>query len=418
MSHVDGYTHANVIQQRVPQSLQGTVDPSIKKLNEFGVKVGPPNVGNQPKVKDAAADTIEKNLKTAFGSADAKASGIADKISVGAFGGGAHAKFEKRLGSLSQNETASLKKQLHFNGFKALLSKTSAEDRLAIRSGLVLAFAHGASEDEVAQFKSLLTNANPAMRNHVLEALNHPNAEPGRILQRFETTTTKYPDDAGQILYDLTKDADIGNEKVALEKSDKFVDNNMEKLGCKKGSKEEANLAIGAFAVSAYTSDLYKKANNELRAEAQNGTPPSKETQLLKQAAMDFMAKLPDFHGIVSRGGGSGWQDAAKQIYVPGAKVKDPTFLSCSPNRGFDGSIQFIIESRHGKEVSDLSVNGHGDGREVIFPPGTEFEVVSAGFATGDTFGNPNGDKVFLGFGADGKEKWEQVMLIVLREAD
>ena len=82
------------------------------------------------------------------------------------------------------------------------------------------------------------------------------------------------------------------------------------------------------------------------------------------------MDRLPDFQGIVRRGGGGFWQDDARAKYIPGQVVTEPTFVSSSPNKGFDGSIQFVIESHHGKEVTDLSVTNKGDGREVLFPPG------------------------------------------------
>jgi hypothetical protein len=156
--------------------------------------------------------------------------------------------------------------------------------------------------------------------------------------------------------------------------------------------------------------EVYKVVNPELRAQNGRMGELSPEVDHLTRAATHFMSKLPDFHGIVARGGGSGWQDIAREKYVPGQVVTEYAFNSGSPDRGFDGSIPFIIESRHGKEVTDLSVTAK-DGREVLFPPGAKFEVLAVQTGTEDFTIDSLGVK-------KGNPNNEKTMFIIMREVD
>lgn len=83
---------------------------------------------------------------------------------------------------------------------------------------------------------------------------------------------------------------------------------------------------------------------------------------------------LPDYVGRVLRGesleSGDRWLDG----YQIGATVTRPGFTSASITHPFEGNVQHVIESVGGKNVS--SVSSHPYENEVLFAPGTQFEVL------------------------------------------
>lgn len=404
MSMIHGYTHAGAI-QRAPTSIQQTVTPHIQALHEMGVKASnqsaPP-----PKQYGIIASWggVHDSLKSEFAKSGRKAFDITSQISSQALEGGVNEKLQKRLANLTPDQAKTLKDQLHYSAWQAHTSGTTSEDRLVIRTALVLAFAHGASLDDTARLKQFLNTADSATRNSVLAALNKPDANPTDVLTYFQAVPM---DAVDQIQAWVRRDDSVNATKIP-KLVDNFLSINAQKLGVAPNSPEYQNLKIGATAISAYTSDIYKDVNKELRQNPPDQISP--QIEMLTVAAKDFLSRLPDFQGIVARGGGSGWQDIARARYVPGQVVTEPTFISSSPNKGFDGSVQFIIESRHGKEVSGLSVNGSFDGREVLFPPGTKFEVLAVETAS-ETYS-------FFGTSKTDNPNNEKTMFIVLREVD
>ena len=421
MSHVDGYTHAKAI-SRAPVDIQGKVSPHIEKLHELGVKAVGPNASPPPPVNTRAEKlAVRANLKTTFAKSREKAKNIANQL----LGGGLHAKLQGRLSRLDPQQTATLKGQLHFGGWEASRSSTKPEDRVVIRSAMLSAFAHGASFNETARLRSFLMTADGNTRNEVFAALNKPDANTGRILDYFQRGPFRAPDDGAEQLGGAADKAE-GGRGMASKQMNRLTDAFLAKQGViaptpppkdadpktveahELAVSEYNNKKVGAMAVSAYTSGFYVPVNKQLRAQDGGTGQMREDTDLMTRAATDFLSKLPDFQGIVARGGGAGWQDIASEIYKPGLIVTEQAFTSGSPNKGFSGSIQFIIESRHGKEISDLSLKT-GDGREVVFPPGTKFEVLTV---------EKSDEKVPALDANMNRIPDENVMFIVLREVE
>jgi hypothetical protein len=420
MTHIDGYSRKTAL-QRAPASLQSddkSVKDAINKLKARGVKSGAKSA--PPPKPDANAVATNANkagaiLERAFVKSSEKATGIVSRLSENLLGDkGVHTKLLTRLLVTDDREITKLKDQLHYSHWKASTSGTSPEDRMVTRTAILLAFAHGANLDETARLKSFLNTCDPSTRDNVLAALNKPDANATRILNHFQQGPLTVSVDGSAERGKLQNWAgQHGEDQSVKSKTDKFLADNINNPKFQKdpaltnikdlgGKGVEPAIIVGATAVSAYTVEgIYKPLNKALR----DGEPLSSDQDLLTRAATHFMSKLPDFQGIVARGGGSGWQDAARAKYVPGQVVTEHAFTSTSPDQGFPGSIQFIIESRHGKEVTDLSVATGQDGREVLFPPGAKFEVLAVETA----------DEKFT-IKKTGQQ--ENIMFIVMREVD
>ncbi|MBV8195178.1 MAG: WXG100 family type VII secretion target [Candidatus Dormibacteraeota bacterium] len=96
------------------------------------------------------------------------------------------------------------------------------------------------------------------------------------------------------------------------------------------------------------------------------------------------LAQLPDHSGVVYRGTTlrddviNAYRDAA----ADGTPVWERAFVSSSMDPSvtqqapFDGNTRFVIESAHGKDITDISVYGTQE-REVLFVHGTPFDVLS-----------------------------------------
>jgi hypothetical protein len=63
--------------------------------------------------------------------------------------------------------------------------------------------------------------------------------------------------------------------------------------------------------------------------------------------------------------------------YKPGHPVTEEFFFSTAANSksAFSGNTKYFVESTNGKRVDFLSEYPHE--REVLFPPGTKFDVIS-----------------------------------------
>ncbi|MET9492785.1 ADP-ribosyltransferase domain-containing protein [Nocardia sp. NPDC006630] len=137
-------------------------------------------------------------------------------------------------------------------------------------------------------------------------------------------------------------------------------------------------------AIAAYTNPytgLYEELNSALRAGSVDAT---QKAQI--KAVEEALAKLPDHNGVVFRGTDLPPNVLAK--YEKGTVVTEDAFTStsASADEAFPGDTQFTILSKYGKDVSL-----HSDvpsEQEVLFPPGTQFDVVSKVFdsKSGTTF--------------------------------
>ena len=407
MANIHGYTQDQVIRQQ-PKEVRGELAPQVRKLDEMGLG-GTQSGGKPPKAHIISGDDVRLNLKRELGMKSGKRDAVMGMVSTEALKGGLNVKLEKRLAKMP-DDAAELRRLVHYSHSEARASGTTPEERVVIRSALVLAFAHGANKDELARMKTFLTKAPPEMRASVLEALNKPNVNVSRLLNYFQKGPLMVPSNGVEQLQKYNRTEWGQGQRIV--NVDKYLDKHEKELGLEgvpQYDQEYQEVRFGAQAVTFYTTEAYVDINNQLRNENNRLGEVSAPVDLTTRAATQFMDRLPDFQGIVRRGGGGFWQDAAREKYIPGQVVTEPTFVSTSPNNGFDGSIQFVIESHHGKEVTELSINSGGDGREVLFPPGAKFEVVSVV--------NTDTPVTWLDV-RQNKMVTEDAMYIILREVD
>jgi hypothetical protein len=122
-------------------------------------------------------------------------------------------------------------------------------------------------------------------------------------------------------------------------------------------------------AVRHYTSEGYH-VNEALRAQDALGL--HKYAPFIA-AAKAGLNKLPEYAGTVYRG--TWLKEELLTTYRVGEVVVEPAFTStsASPHSSYSGNAQFFINSRHGRDVSQVAWSSNE--REVIFPPGTKFKV-------------------------------------------
>ena len=410
---VAGFTRADAL-KRVPTSINADVGKEVAKLHELGVKAAP-NEYKKSLVKDNLRLVLKDRLgvgKDHLGVSDdnkgAAAKAIVKNISPNLRGPVLN-RVEKRLAALTDGQIRGMTRLLREQKLVEETGTTrSIPERMLIRSSLLLAFANGSNTNEMERLKTFLSNADTQTRKDVYQALNTANPNVTSVLDTFQNGPLQiFHDDAKTLTEWATRDGGAAGSQAA-KRVDDYMAAWQKATGRAVSDPEYTITKIGAAAVSAYTSEVYKTVNEEMRAHPGANDKLSPESELLSRAATHFLSTLPDFRGIVSRGGGSGWQDDAIKKYVPGQIVTEYTLLSSSADKGFGGSIQFLIESHHGKEVSDLSV-APKDGREVMFPPGTRFEVLGVHHATEDTSMDNAGQWIQ---NEDGK----QTLVIVMRE--
>jgi hypothetical protein len=125
-------------------------------------------------------------------------------------------------------------------------------------------------------------------------------------------------------------------------------------------------------AVRGYTSNDYSMLNKALRS----GDPAELERlHAYIKTAESGLSQLPSHQGAVFRGTNLSSEAALK--YKPGQPVTEEFFFSTSAERSsaFPGNTKYYVNSANGKRVEFLSEFPHE--REVLFPPGTKFDVIS-----------------------------------------
>jgi hypothetical protein len=133
-------------------------------------------------------------------------------------------------------------------------------------------------------------------------------------------------------------------------------------------------------AIRGYTSDVpkgssevpdYRQINQALRQQT-----PAELTRLEPyiKCASSGLNQLPQFIGTVYRG--TTLDAAVSATYSKGSTVTERAFTSSSVGllKEFQGNTTFVISSRHGREISKLSV--FPSEGEVLFVPGTRFRVL------------------------------------------
>lgn len=357
----EGYSVQGAV-ARVPDRLKGLVGSSVHGLETHQVKQ---NLSFSIVDNAALAENLRGSLKSVLGSDHATK--IVKGLTLEAFRSGLPKALAERMASADPDSLQALKESVHFSRKDIKETGLDAAERLNVRTALMFAFARGANPEELGRIREMLTSRDADFCDWMIKALTPDHASATQVLTHLAKTGTD-PESARLIDWsDMNQKGHIGENFPVGFAIEAVVSKYL------AAKPENARLdPVGATAVSIYSSQAYDVINKELRS----GKPPSQGTAEVVKAAVDFMAKLPDFQGLVCRGGGSGWQTAAMQKYVVDTVVTEDSFTSSSPDCGFEGSIQFIIESRHGKEVSGLSICP-GDGREVLFPPGTQFKVLA-----------------------------------------
>lgn len=100
------------------------------------------------------------------------------------------------------------------------------------------------------------------------------------------------------------------------------------------------------------------------------------------RAVTSGLNQLRPYEGSVGRGiqiNDPAELQAAVDRYRPGETVQERAFVSTDTRASFPGNVQFDIYSRTGRDISELSRYA-GTEAEVLFPPGTKFQVLSRRF--------------------------------------
>jgi len=133
-------------------------------------------------------------------------------------------------------------------------------------------------------------------------------------------------------------------------------------------------------AVWGYTTSDYGMLNSALRSKDPNKVA---EVQAYIKAASSGLAKMPGWEGESFRGTSLPEEVLAK--YKPGEVITEEAFTSSAATRDakFDGNTEFVIQGKTGRDVSGVSE--YADEKEILFAPGTKFEVTSKEVVNGKT---------------------------------
>lgn len=363
MSNVDFYTSETLIsrireqtkQEDIPESLRS----SVETLRAHGVTTQTHGHGHAAPVVGAHGPAAR--ITDILGKKQKKAAAMAANFRNGA----ATEKFSNRLDS--QIAAKALKAQLHYGGSQ---SAKRAPDRLMTRSALCLAFAHGASAENLQKLRAYLdANRDPLARNFILGQLNRTQFDSNAFIDGL-------PKPGAPLL--SKGDVTIRNSTES-KKAARFVEKYKDELGV-----SQTNRAVQIFAtVTNYCNTGYDDVNKDLRS----GAIPSDATKKYVKTMNYALSQLPDWHGLVMRG-----VNLSKDIqskYKVGETVIEKAFTSTSADRGFpEMNTQFIIVSKHGKNVSELSEQGgtKADGAEIVFSTDTPFKVLDKMEVAGITY--------------------------------
>lgn len=134
-------------------------------------------------------------------------------------------------------------------------------------------------------------------------------------------------------------------------------------------------------AIWTYTTEEYKEINRSMRGwfYGDFDLDEAQKAKLLgiHKLATDGMRKLPKFEGRVARAIDINRdQYIAKNGITRGATIRAESFYSTTKKRNptFEGDVHIIIESKTGRDISQLSAIRSEE--EVLFPAGTQFKVV------------------------------------------
>ncbi len=117
------------------------------------------------------------------------------------------------------------------------------------------------------------------------------------------------------------------------------------------------------------TNEGYTQLNPALRGQ----TAMTPETEAFSTHLTEGLDRLPPYDGVSTRG--SSPPQSVLDGYQPGRVVSDaaPKSTAVDPNRAFEGSL---IETVQGNSGRDISAFSNYPETEVLFKPGTQFEVL------------------------------------------
>ena len=134
-------------------------------------------------------------------------------------------------------------------------------------------------------------------------------------------------------------------------------------------------------ALYGYTPDPgYTEANMALRGKIEM-TP---ERQAYIDHINQGLDKLDPYEGVTLRGTDLPAEVLAKNQV--GEIVSDPAFLSSDIEKGFKGPTQITIDGKSGRQIDFLSQYKSMNETEVLFKPGTKFEVLERTDVDGTTY--------------------------------
>lgn len=126
------------------------------------------------------------------------------------------------------------------------------------------------------------------------------------------------------------------------------------------------------------TNEGYPMVNNALRGQ----TELTPEIQAFADHATSALDKLPSYEGLTYRG--ATLPENVLMENQVGSIVSDPAFMSTDQKVPFSGDTTITINGKTGKPIDFLS-EYKGTETEVLFKPGTKFEVVERVDAGGKT---------------------------------
>jgi hypothetical protein len=125
-------------------------------------------------------------------------------------------------------------------------------------------------------------------------------------------------------------------------------------------------------ALDRYTGPAHQDLNEALRT-GDPGALQAADPQI--RELVSGLDKLPPHVGEVYRGIDISDMDAFLDRYQVGNVIREPAFTSTDAAVPYSGNVQMTIESTTGRDISWLKDPSVGQ-REVLFPPGSDFEVV------------------------------------------
>ncbi|WP_027710232.1 ADP-ribosyltransferase domain-containing protein [Zooshikella ganghwensis] len=132
------------------------------------------------------------------------------------------------------------------------------------------------------------------------------------------------------------------------------------------------------LALRAYTANFYPEINSGLRGWNPENKVKWEPVNDAATRALEKLAQQPGraYKGIVRRGLTLD-EKTVHELFKEGGTFADKAFLSTSmnPNASFPGNVHMNIKSKTGVSISDVS--HYPNEKEVLFKPGTKFDVVN-----------------------------------------